>query len=145
MARQITAAFWTRVTARRYSTIPGTPKSHAPCTYTISLILQFLWEKFYNILWNPPYYMGKPEMSDETRNEWHSAPLDYAMSWHSCLLFWLLVVAIMREKVFYTGRPEMSDETRNEWWNQKWVAKFDCSEKKIYLFIMVLQYKSREI
>ena len=151
MARQITAAFWTRVTARRYSTIQGTPKSHAPCNPTISLILQFLWEKFYNILCNPSYYTGnqkwvmKPEMSDKL------APYHSAMSWHSCLLFWLLVVAIMREKVFYKGRPEMSYETRNEWWNQKWVMKPEMSDniwlqrKKIYLFIMVLQYKSREI
>jgi len=71
MARQITAAFWTRVWARHFRTIPGTPKSHAPCTMhthdfshtTILMreILQYTMESTL-LYW-------KPEMSDETRNE----------------------------------------------------------------------------
>ena len=120
----------------RHAEIPCTLQSYDFSHTTILMreILQYTMESTL-LYWNP-------EMSDETRNEWHSAPYHSAMSWHSCLLFWLLVVAIMREKVFYTG-------------NQKWVMKPEMSyknltannraKKKIYLFIMVLQYKSREI
>jgi hypothetical protein len=77
MARQITTAFWTRVTARHFRTILGTPFSHytrhakIPCTMhspdfshtTILMreILQYTMESTL-LYW-------KPEMSDETRNE----------------------------------------------------------------------------
>ena len=69
MARQIKTAFWTRVTARRYRTIPGAPKSHAlykahdfsHTTILMREILQYTMESTL-LYW-------KPEMSDETRNE----------------------------------------------------------------------------
>jgi hypothetical protein len=75
-------------------------------------------------------------MSDETRNESQFGTLSFSHGFAYLSSIFTLIGNLSWEKKYYN--PEMSHETRNELQNYQ-------HEKKTFLFIIVLQYKSREI
>jgi hypothetical protein len=85
-------------------------------------------------------------MSDKMRNEWQKIYYNIhynilkIFDYKIYIFFWL-----KREKVFhivyklYTiWNQEMSDKMRNEWQNEKWVTKWEMSDKiKAYKINMI--------